>query len=417
MNKLETIVLENGLTIYLYPEKRRHSTLFQFVTYFGGLTKDFRYQEKEYHLQDGIAHILEHYLVECNQEGNFLESLGEMQMNTNASTSNDMTCFYFETIEKVEEGIQILLNSLNHVSFEKEKLEKLKNPIYQEIRGKLNNKFYHANLMALDQLFHHYTFRSIGGTMEEVEKTTVDDLKVCYDAFYQPTNQFIVIAGNFQRDRVLKTIQDCYQGYSFSKEKATILPISEELSVKKKEGVLYFPTSLDYVELTFKLDIQKYSPQELLDLTFYIHCFFNNTFGLISPLHKEFIEKGIITTSIHCDELFFDHFLLIQVGAYSYDCKKFKKGVLKAIQGKKDFSKEVFELEKKSAILRLILRDENIIDMIMPFIDNVVTFHYPYLDTVEDLESLNFQKYQEMIQELDFSNVTSVTIVDKEKES
>ena len=31
-------------------------------------------------------------------------------------------------------------------------------------------------------------------TIEEVEKTTVDDLKLCYEAFYRPNNQFIVIS-------------------------------------------------------------------------------------------------------------------------------------------------------------------------------------------------------------------------------
>lgn len=86
MNKLDSVVLDNGLTIYFYPDKRRHSTFVQFVTLFGGLTKDFMYDGKEYHMPDGIAHILEHYIVECNDDGNFIESLGKREMNTNAST-------------------------------------------------------------------------------------------------------------------------------------------------------------------------------------------------------------------------------------------------------------------------------------------------------------------------------------------
>ena len=41
MNKIDKIVLDNGLNIYLYNDKRRHSTFFQFVNLCGGITKDF----------------------------------------------------------------------------------------------------------------------------------------------------------------------------------------------------------------------------------------------------------------------------------------------------------------------------------------------------------------------------------------
>ena len=67
MNKIETLVLENGLKIYLYNDKRRHSTFFQLTTLFGGLTKDFKVNEKEYHFQDGIAHLLKRIRKETNE--------------------------------------------------------------------------------------------------------------------------------------------------------------------------------------------------------------------------------------------------------------------------------------------------------------------------------------------------------------
>ena len=204
MNKINKVVLENGLTIYLYNDKRRHSTFFQFVNLCGGITKDFVVDGKEYHMQDGVAHILEHYVVECNDKGNFLEILGERQMNTNASTHLNMTDFYFETVEDVNFGIKTLLNGIYNITFKKDKLEKLKNPIFQEIRGKSDNKFYHLNRQCNDNLFNKTKFRDIGGTLEEVEKTTIDDLRVFYEAFYQPSNQFIVIAGNFNKKELLE---------------------------------------------------------------------------------------------------------------------------------------------------------------------------------------------------------------------
>ena len=104
MSKIENIKLDNCLNIYLYNDTRRHSTFFQFTTKCGGTSKDFIMDGKEYHLQDGVAHILEHYIVECNKIGNFLDMLGEKQMTSNAATSPFVTAYYFETVENVSFG-------------------------------------------------------------------------------------------------------------------------------------------------------------------------------------------------------------------------------------------------------------------------------------------------------------------------
>ena len=63
------------------------------------MSKDFIIDGNEVHLPDGLAHILEHYIVECNDDGNFLKFLGEKQMNTNASTGPTSTEFYFSSVK------------------------------------------------------------------------------------------------------------------------------------------------------------------------------------------------------------------------------------------------------------------------------------------------------------------------------
>lgn len=413
MNKIETLVLENGLKIYLYNDKRRHSTFFQLTTLFGGLTKDFKVNEKEYHFQDGIAHLLEHYLVECNEVGNFLKELGKRQMNTNASTHYDMTNFYFEAVEDVDFGIRTILNGIYNVKFDEHKLEKLKNPIYQEIRGKKDNKFYHANIMTLNNLFDDIKFRNIGGTIEEVESATIDDLNICYEAFYQPSNQFIVVAGNFDRDVVVNEIKKFYDNIDIKTVEVELITHKEKLTVHKSEDTLYFPTPLDYVELSFKLDISKLSPVERLDLDFYLGCFYNQFFGITSLLHKEFIDKKIITSGISCSDIKVENFLIVSIGSYTYDALYFKNRILEVLKELKYFNEEKFELEKKSAIVRIILRDENVMKMVMPFIDNIVNFNYPYLDKVSEVERLKYSDFVANIKKLDFSNYTITTIKEK----
>lgn len=416
MNKLDTVKLDNGLTIYLYNDSRRHSTFFQFVILFGGLYKDFSLDGVEYHMQDGVAHILEHYICECNDTGNFLEELGERQMNTNASTHYDMTRYYFNAVCDVEFGINTILNGIYNVEFSEEKLEKLKNPIFQEVRGKSDNKFYHSKIMTLDNLFKNIKFRTIGGSVDDVRNTTIEDVKACYDAFYQPNNQLIVIAGNFDKEKILKQIKDFYNNLKLEKHEVKLLKPKENISIVKKEDTLYYSTPLDYAELSFKVDISNLTPFEKISLDFYLGCFYNNYFGICSPLYKELVDKKIITTGISSGDTKVEDFLVISVGAYTNDVDYFKKGVLKVINELNCFDEEAFELDKKACILRMIIRDENIINMIMPFVDNLITYNYPYLDDVHDIEGVTFEDYTTAIRNIDFSNYTFTTIKNKEKE-
>ena len=410
MNNLETIVLDNGLTVYLYLDQRRHSTFFQFNTLCGGLTKHFRYDGKDISLQDGVAHILEHYIVECNEKGNFLEELGHKQMATNASTSPFVTNYYFETVENVLFGIRTMLEGIYHVPFTKEKLEKLKNPIYQEVRGKLDNKFYHANRVRLTNLFNHIDFRDVGGTLEEIEKTTVQDIETFYHAFYQPYNQFIVIAGNFNKEEVIQEIKNFYQNTEIEKHEVSLIPYLEEKEIVKSEDSFEFSTPLPYAELSFKLDVSHYSSEELLDLDFYLHSFYSSSFGTTSVLHKQLIDQKIINDYIQYGDVMIENYIIISIGAYTNDSKKFKKAVLEEIKNLQHLDEEKFELDKKNSIVQIILRDENIFKMIMPFINNIIFYHYPYLDTVDDVVKLTYQQYKDVIHSLDFSQFTYLEI-------
>ena len=414
MNNIEEIILDNGLRIYLYLDERRHSTLFQHVTLFGGLTKDFIIDDKEYHLVDGVGHILEHYVVECNNEGNFIKELGEHQMNTNASTHFNMTRFYFDTVYDVKFGIEKMLKGIYNVSFDKEKLEKLKNPIYQEIRGRSDNRFFHSNLMVMNNLFNNYSFRNISGSISDVESINVDLLKICYEAFYQPNNQIIFIAGNFNKKEVLDTINNFYNNLAITHHTVKLLKIDEDNKVSKKEDILYYPTPEEYVEINYKIYIGNYTPKELLDIDYYINNFLANYFGITSNLYKELVNDKIISYALNYHNTIINDYLIVSIGGYTTNSKVLKEKILKEVKEMNSFNEEFFLLEKKNVIMSLILRDDNIISMIMPFVDNVIDYNYPYMDNVEDLEKLTYNDYVSCIKKLDFSNYTIIFIKEKE---
>ena len=418
MIKLETISLDNGLKIFILEDKRRHSVFFQHITLFGGETKDFIYNGKEYSMNDGVAHILEHYVVEENTKGNFLEILGKKQMNTNASTYRNMTKYYFETVEDVIFGIKTLLEGIYSVEFTEEKVNKIKEPIYQEIRARLNDKFYHSENMIKENLFKKIHYKNIAGSIEEVKAVTWEDLKNCYEAFYQPKNQYIVVAGNFDKEEVVNCIKEFFKDKKFNNEKAVeLIDLKEDNEVKKKTGVVYFPTAQDFVEIVYKINIGKMNCREKLDLDFYINIFLDNYFGVTSKIYNELVKDKIITGGISRGYHQCGNFFLVRISAYTDKKQIFIKKITEAIRKMDKFDEEFFELEKKQIIMSVILRDEQIFDMVIPFVDNLVNFNYPYLDTVDDISRLHYKNYVEVIKNLDFNNYTVVTIKNKEKEA
>lgn len=414
MSNIETIKLDNGLTIYLYSDKRRHSTLFQHITLFGGKTKDFMLNGKEYHMQDGVAHILEHYVVEENSKGNFLKLLGEKQMATNASTYYDMTRYYFEAIEDVEFGIETMIRGIYSPVFNEERLEKIKKPILQEIKGRMDNKFYHSEQLKFASCFNKIKVKSIGGSLEDVSNTTLEDVMNCYKAFYQPSNQMIVVAGNFDRDSVLELIKSIYNDLDLESYDVSLIPTGEEDYIVKDEDTLEYPTGEEFAEVTYKISLKGMSPEDRLKLDFYSHYFNNMFFGMTSKLYKELVEDRILTAALGGGKLLMDDYMMLSVHAYSPNVLELVKRIKDTVSKMDSFDEELFDIYKKESILRIVLRNESLVDTIMPFVSNIVEYNYPYPDKVSDIEKFSYKDFVDTMKKIDFSNCVVTYIKNKE---
>ena len=138
--------------------------------------------------------------------------------------------------------------------------------------------------------------------------------------------------------------------------------------------------------------------------------------GVSSPLYKKLIKEKIITTGINRTNRKIHDYLLISIGAYTEQEKKLEEQILKAINSI-TLDQELFEIDKKNTLLDIILREENLSSVVAPLIGNIIDFNYPYPDTVEDIEKLNFKEFKEIISSLDFSNYTITTIHNPKKNS
>ncbi len=412
MLKIEEVVLDNGLKIYLYQDQRKYNVYVNFVTKFGGLNHDYRFHNKNYNIPDGMAHLLEHFICEYSAEGNIVSDFGLKHMDANATTSMYKTEFYFMSINNIEYGLEKLIKAINSPVFTEENLTKVKAPIYQELKMHEDRTFYNFNHEVYNSLFKEIPFRDIGGFKEEVNKITLEDLKRCYEAFYTPTNQYLFIGGNFKKNKVLKTIKKAYKNINFKKNNVKVIYSKEKNEVKKKRSNIVGNVTKDYVEIAYKVNLNKFKKEELLKLDFYLNIFLKIKLGIISPLYNKLVKEKVITTGIDSSLSLIDNYGILSIGNYSDHPNKLVKEINKELTNKK-VAEEDFNLFKKELIARIAIRPEKLSSVIDPFVDNIVVFDYPYLDSIEYVKKFNYQEFNKLINKLDFSNYSIVTMKKK----
>ena len=132
--KTYTTTLDNGLKVYICKKEGFSKKIGLFGTKYGSLINDFVdiTTGKRIKVPDGIAHFLEHKLFE-KEGANALDLFSKMGVSSNAYTSFDQTVFYFETIDKFKESIEMLVKLIKEPYFTDENVEKEQGIIGQEI--------------------------------------------------------------------------------------------------------------------------------------------------------------------------------------------------------------------------------------------------------------------------------------------
>ena len=413
-NNLEKLTLENGMKIYLYKDSTKHSTFVNFITKYGGFYNDFKIDDKGYNIPNGMAHFIEHLLIETSKYGNLIHVLGEKQMSTNGVTYTDMTQFYFNAVENVEFGIETLIRAINEADFNQEDIEKTKGAIYQEVRMQRDNKFRVLNDVKMKNIFKKIPYINNLGDLNNVMNFSYEQVKLCYDAFYNPNNQIVVVAGNFDVEKVKKIIIDICSKYENNFNSVKLIDYNEPKEVDKKSDIVKMPTGKQFVDITYKIDISNLTYKDILKLDFYLDIFNRMNFGTTSSVYQKLFEEKVIVDSINSTYWVLDNYYLLSVGAYTDEDDKFLKEIKKVFSGNFIFDKELFDLYCKQCKMNISIRPDSLSSMILPFIDNIVSFEYEYFDTVNDINDFSLKELEDYMNSFDFSNYTVIKIVNND---
>lgn len=207
----ETMVeatLENGLRIFVFPKPEFEKSFAFFATNYGGMDTRFQVDGQWRDSPKGVAHFLEHKMFDT-KDGNALQELSARGASPNAFTSSSITGYYFECTEGFADNLRTLLSFVSVPYFTPESVDKEQGIIGQEIRMIEDTPNWQAftGLMAL--LYENHPIRnSVAGTRESIAEITADTLYACHEAFYNPGNMVLCVAGNVDHEEITQIARD-----------------------------------------------------------------------------------------------------------------------------------------------------------------------------------------------------------------
>ena len=403
--------LDNGMDVYLYVNKNIHNNYVTFTTKYGSVYHEIEDKDgKMIKVPNGIAHFLEHKVFVQEEDPQPEDFYGNNGAMCNAYTTFKNTTYLFSGTDNIEENVEYLLDFVQNLYLTEENVEEEKDIIVQEINM--------CDDRPIDILYEKIRknaikvnpFReSIIGTEKEVRSITKELLEKCYQRFYNPSNMFLVVAGNFDKDKILEVIknnQDKKQFKDIGKIKTK--KYNEPDEVVKDMEVVKCNTNIPKMAYTIKVNIDQFK-MDNRRLSIYMYVIFNLLFGDTTKFDEEAKKDGIITNSLYYNILDIDsHFVISLINSTD----KYEELIKKIENQFKNikFSEEELKRKKKVLMSNEIFSYENIEMVNEMIVDNIIFDGKIEEDIIDIIDSLNIDELMDIASKIDFDNRSIVVL-------
>ena len=308
--------LDNGLEVYLYTKDTIHNNYVTFSTKYGSVYNEFVpiNESKMRTFPKGIAHFLEHKVFVQKEDPQPMEFFAKSGSICNAYTTFKNTSYLFYATENLKENIEYLLDYVQNIYLTDESVESEKGIITEEIHMYEDR----PNDILFEKIRHNTLSNnpykdSIIGTVEDINSITKEDLETCYHTFYHPSNMFIVVTGNFDKDEIMNAIKENQDKKEFDNLKEIkIKEFKEEDKVVKEKEIINVNTNIPKVAYTLKIPMKgiKLSRRKL---HLYLYILFTILFDETSDFDEELKKEGIINNTTYVSLINSNTHLLISL--------------------------------------------------------------------------------------------------------
>lgn len=290
----ESFTLDNGLEVILHEDKSDPVVAVAIVYHVGS--------NREVKGRTGFAHLFEHMMFQESQhvgQDQLFRKIQDAGGTLNGFTTFDATC-YFEVVPRnalemvlwlESDRMGFLLSTVTQEAFDNQQ-----EVVQNEKRQRVDNQPYgHTNFVIHKCLYpesHPYNWQVIGA-LEDLQNATVQDVRNFFTRWYGPNNATLVIAGDYDDQRVRKLVDKYFGEIKPSAEVMDVDPVNismekpkrvyhEDSFAKSPELNMVFPTVQEYGKDAYALDL-------LSDLL---------ADGKKAPLYKVLVEEKKLAPSV-----------------------------------------------------------------------------------------------------------------------
>lgn len=337
--------LDNGMKIVLAPNQKENK-IYMNTIYFTGSLDDPEGK-------GGLAHLLEHLAFKGTQDmkgEEFQRILDQYTLSNNASTDYYSTR-YINILRPDETAIEKIIH------LEAQRMDKL---VLQEkfvpteieiVRREREIRLDQPFAVMIDDIWktaygNKYLGRLPIGDLEELTSIKLDELKQFYNTYYAPNNAVMVVAGKFNPEQMIKSIDKNFSTIQ-PKTLPTEVVVPKLDSTQLKQRKFQVQKGSDHAKFNIYLNGADITIQPALSLVPYLY-----TMQPTGKLYKSMVETGIspATPSTTWMEKDFNIVLLGAVYSPSQDGDLVEKTLVKEVESNVGFTES--ELKRVKTLVK-----------------------------------------------------------------
>lgn len=387
--------LENGLTVMIIPKQNTSKKYIIWGTHFGSLDNRFIMPKtgEEVFIPDGVAHFLEHKMFEQENGTNSLDTLMALGIDANAYTTNDHTAYLFECTNHFYEGLDELMDYVQHPYFTDENVEKEKGIIGQEIKMYDDDPGWQLYMNAMDCMYKENPIKiDIAGTVESISEITPDVLYKCYNTFYHPSNMVMVVCGDFVPEELIEEIKKRIVKKESQGEIKRIYP-KQETTINKPYKEVEMEVSSPIFIVGYKdTENLKENREQIVKKHIAIEILLNMILGKSSKSYQKLYESGDLLAQPDLDYEFSDEYAHILISGQSKNPQKIQETIKQTVKEYREngLDEEHFNRIKKKIYGDYVVEYNSVGDIARMFLS----------DKIKQINSFDYiEEYNEVTKE------------------
>ena len=401
-------VLDNGLTVYLYPTNKSKNFYITVSTHFGAEVMSYKKNNKVYDVTKGSAHFLEHRVMDFTKNVDAMNKINELGSIVNAYTTYKGTNYNLYGVEDIYTNMGLLFDRVFKANIKKEDVEMERGIILEEYYMYDADPYYKAQTTLLKNCFNDSFIKYLViGTEDGIKTVSYKELNRLYKDFYTLDNMFIVVTGNFILEDVLNYINNYMKGIKTTKCNCKVIKPVENYKVNVSYEEL--TGSTDEAKIVIGYKVKNSNPKKKIVNRLLMDMILSENFDKTGSSYLRLMNEGLNRFSYFVEEV--DDYFLIAFTGSTNEYEKFTNIIDEEIKNL-DFTKEALERKTKGYISNLILSFEYIENVE----DNITSGLFDYNKVLNNMESIikkvTLNDVKEVIKCIDTTN-KSVLIMKK----